>query len=79
MKNVSPFNSTREIAKQIVNARPFLTLTIPNLLSKIIAISPSLPIVLMDNDDANNNNIVVALEEMAKKELVAQRVKEPVE
>jgi len=33
----------------------------------------------MDNDDANNNNIVVALEEMAKKELVAQRVKEPVE
>ena len=33
----------------------------------------------MDNDDANNNNIVVALEEMAKKELVAQRVKERVE
>lgn len=75
----NPLNTTREIAKQIADSKPLLAFTISDLLPKITAAAPSLPIVLMDNDDANNNNIVVALEEMAKKELVAQRVKEPVE
>lgn len=79
----NPLNTTREIAKQIADSKPLLAFTISDLLPKITAAAPSLPIVLMDNDSANNNNnnnnIVVTLDEMAKKEPVAQRVKERVE
>uniref|UniRef100_I1MBZ2 Uncharacterized protein n=1 Tax=Glycine max TaxID=3847 RepID=I1MBZ2_SOYBN len=79
----NPLNTTREIAKQIADSKPLLAFTISDLLPKITAAAPSLPIVLMDNDGANNNNnnnnIVATLDEMAKKEPVAQRVKERVE
>ncbi|XP_027330824.1 4-coumarate--CoA ligase-like 5 [Abrus precatorius] len=75
----NPLNTSREIAKQIADSKPLLAFTIPPLLPKLTAASPSLPIVLMDHADSPPPRIVTTLEEMMKKEPGARRVRERVD
>jgi len=58
----NPLNTSREIAKQISDSKPVLAFTTPQLLSKITQASPSLPIILMDDNNSST------LDEMMNKE-----------
>ncbi|XP_058762695.1 probable CoA ligase CCL5 [Vicia villosa] len=67
----NPLNTTPEIAKQIADSKPVLAFTIPLLLSKVTAASPTLPIILMDVDanfSSSSSSNSITLEEMMKEE-----------
>lgn len=74
----NPLNTPLEIAKQIADSKPVLAFTIPLLLSKITAASPTLPIILMDVDAGFSSSNSITLEEMMKEEPELRSVRERV-
>lgn len=76
----NPLNTPQEIAKQIADSNPVLAFTIPPLLPKITAASPSLPIVLMDSDSPSSSGAsATTLDQMMKTEPKANQIRDRVD
>ncbi|KAE9620946.1 putative AMP-dependent synthetase/ligase, AMP-binding enzyme domain-containing protein [Lupinus albus] len=75
----NPLNTANEIAKQITDSKSVLAFTTPELVTKITASSPNLPIILIEeNEDVQHSGVIDTLQNLMKKEPSVNRVKERV-
>ncbi|OIV99002.1 hypothetical protein TanjilG_29405 [Lupinus angustifolius] len=73
----NPLNTANEIAKQINDSKPVLAFTTSQLINKITASSPNLPIILIEeNEELQQGGVIDTLHNLMKKEPSVNRVKE---
>ncbi|CAL0328703.1 unnamed protein product [Lupinus luteus] len=75
----NPLNTANEIAKQINDSKPVIAFTTSQLITKITASSPNLPIILIEeNEELQHSGVIDTLQNLMKKEPSVNRVKERV-
>ncbi|KAE9617269.1 hypothetical protein Lal_00034685 [Lupinus albus] len=77
----NPLNTANEIAKQIKDSKPVIAFTTSQLVPKITASSPNLPIILMDEEEEKTKEqrkTISTLQDMMRREPSINRVKERV-